>query len=89
MNPEQLLNEVEELMEYARAIGLQRTHLCFWEGKLQLLSPSHTTERHTVFMVLNTTALHRGLCLNEWDHLKAQLAHFFKERNLCPKPPKH
>lgn len=89
MNPEALLNHVTELMDYARSIGLTRVHLCFWQGKLDLLHPAHTTERHTVFTVIAGKQLYEGLTPNEWDHLSAKLLHFFKERNLCPKHQKH
>jgi len=88
MNPESLINTVSELMEYARSIGLTRVHLCFWQGKLQICDPAHTTKRHTVFIVLDRRHLSSGLSSDEWNHLKAKLIHFFKERDLCPKPPK-
>lgn len=80
MTPETLIADAAELTKAAYEQGIMNAHICYFDGKLQVLQRQHTAERHTVFFLLDHCHLKNGLSNQEWDILGHRLWNFFKEK---------
>lgn len=80
MNPETLIADAAEQMKLATEQGVLRAHVCYFDGKLQVLQRQHTAEPHTIFFLLNSDQLTNGLTNAEWSILRTRLWNFFKEK---------
>lgn len=80
MTPETLIADVAEMIKAANEQGVMCAHVCYYDGKLQVLQRQHTDHPHTVFFLLGYNHLKDGLSPQEWDILKTRLWNFFKEK---------
>lgn len=80
MTPETLITDVAVKIKAANEQGVLNAHICYYDGKLQVLQRQHTAHPHTVFFLLDHRHLTNSLSSQEWEVLQTRLWNFFKEK---------
>lgn len=79
MNPEEVLTEIAHLIETRIGSPDSMVHVCFWEGKFQVLPAGHTIIDHPILKREHLNIMRKGFSLREWSTLKNQIARIQKE----------
>lgn len=80
MNPEQLLNAVEECIKERPDLDTKLWAVCWHEDRLKCL-PSRVVKRNgNVFGVFNTMELNKGLSLEQWSYVARRITEFFERK---------
>jgi len=82
MNPEQLLNQVEQAMSVPPTSISGKWLLTIISGKIVLVNAEFTPHPIIIFATITDEQLACGLTQKEWNQLKTKLTNYFSQKGL-------